>query len=36
MGNTVDMRKLRAWVGGRRDLAAELQAGKRKRGEASD
>jgi len=36
MGNTVDMRKLRARVGGRHDLAAELQVGKRKRGETSN
>jgi len=36
MGNSVDMKKLRARVGGRRDLAAELQAGKRKRNEASE
>jgi len=36
MGNSIDMEKLRARVGGHRDLAAELQAGKRKRSEVSE
>jgi len=31
MGHSVDMKKLRALVGGRRDLAAELQAVKKKK-----
>jgi len=33
MGHSVEMKKLRARVGGRRDLAAELQAVKKKRGD---
>jgi len=36
MGIIIDMRKLCARVGGRRDLATEFQVGKRKRGEASN
>jgi len=36
MENSVDMKKLRARVSGHRNLAAELQVGKRKRNETSE
>lgn len=36
MGNIVDMKQLRAWVSKRRDLAAELQAAKKKKSGPAD
>jgi len=36
MGNNVDMKKLRAKLGGRRDFMADLKAAKRQRSDASD